>query len=150
MTVEPDKLHWPDVTLVSPHPRTWRVNEQYAFEWTAAGQPRQRLQIEAGFLFDGASIPGAVEWYLPREHILEESLPHDFGYRHRGQLPPGSHWYFADSGLWLPADHVWTREELDRLFARMLKLNPLTRAGQRRSAYRMVRLFGRRAWRRER
>jgi hypothetical protein len=145
---EVDRLFWPDVSLVSPHPRTWRLNEQWSFEWTAAGHPRQRLEIPPGFEFNGASVSHFLEWYLPREWILSEALPHDYGYRYRGKLPMGSHWYLdAESGLWLAANHAWTRRELDQLFGRMLRLNPLVRADQRRAAYRVVRAFGWWAWR---
>lgn len=150
MTADAYSAPWPSVSLVWPKPRTWRLNKNFGVEWTAEGFPRQRLTALAAWEFDGASVPSAAEWFLGRELILREAIPHDWIYAFRGELPPESHAYLDDDGAWRPAYYRWSRWDADRLFARFLAVDPLTRPAQRRAAYRMVRAFGWRAWHRER
>jgi hypothetical protein len=140
---------WPSVSLVWPKPRTWRYLRDYSVEWAAEGFPRQRLITPAAFECDGASEPAVVDWYLGRELILRESGFHDLLYAYRGDLPPELHLY-DDGGVWRPTHYTWSRRDADRLFARLLAMNEWIREDQRRTAYRMVRLFGWRAWQRER
>jgi hypothetical protein len=145
-----DVLDWPNVRLVRP--RWHELQEPYAVEWTPEpGRRRLKLVIEAGYQWDGASIPAIAEWYLGRDLILPASLPHDFQYDHRGRHPPGS--LFVEFGhTWVDTytfggPRVWTRDMADRFFARNLKFCLGLRDHQRRNAYRMVRAFGWWYWR---
>ena len=142
---------WPNVSLVWPRPRTWRLLRDYSVEWTAEGSPRQRLTVPAAFECDGASVPSVVEAYLGRELVLREALFHDWIYAHRGEVPAASHLYLDEcSGEWRPTGFAWSRRDADRLFARLLESNTFVRGDhRRRNAYRMVRLFGWLAWRRK-
>lgn len=141
---------WPNVRLIWPRPRAWRLIEDFSVEWTAEGFPRQRLTALAGWEFDGASVPSAAEWFIGRELLLREAIPHDWIYAYRGEVPPESHLYLDEDGTWRPTYTTWSRRDADRLFARLLGANPFTQNAQRRAAFRAVRAFGRRAWQRER
>lgn len=142
-----DVLHWPNVRLVAP--RRFQLQEDYLVEWQAAGYPRQRLCVPAGFECDGASVPALLEWYLGRERILPAAVPHDWHYAFAGHIPPGSHHFLNGEGVWAETNHVWSRLEADRFFARNLKFCEIS-DHQRRNGYRAVRLGGVLAWRRAR
>jgi hypothetical protein len=140
-----DRLEWPRILIVAP--KRYLLDADYVIDWTATGHPRQRLIVPAGFECDGASVPAILEWYLGREKILPAAVPHDWHYAFAGRIPPESHLQMAEDGSWIPANHLWTRDEADRFFARNLKFCEI-RNGQRRDAYRAVRLAGWIAWRR--
>jgi len=139
-----DLLRWPELRLVGP--RRYALLADYTVEWEADGYPRQRLVVPSGFECDGASVPAVLEWYLGRERILPAAVPHDWQYAHAGGLPPDSHLKRLDDGAWVPAEHVWTRKEADRFFARNLRFCDI-RDHQRRNAYRAVRIGGWVPWR---
>ena len=144
-----DRLEWPEVQIVAP--RRYELLSEYRIEWTVSGLPRQCLTVPVGFVCDGASVPAFLEWYLGRERILPAAVPHEWQYAHTGNLPEDSHLYRdPDTGTWKPANHVWTREECDRFFARNLRFCCDIRNGQRRNAYRAIRWFGWMAWRQKR
>jgi hypothetical protein len=138
-----DTLEWPDLRLAGP--RKYVLLADYVIEWQAEGVPRQRLVVPEGFECDGASVPALLEWYLGRDRILPAAVPHDWQYRAGGRLPSGSHLVLTKEGEWREVDHLWTRKESDRFFARNLRFCDI-RPDQRRNAYRAVRLFGIRAW----
>lgn len=141
-----DVLDWPSVSIVAP--RRIELLEDYVIEWQAEGYPRQRIVVPKGFECDGASIPAVLEWYLGRDNILPAAVPHDWQYRHKGHVPPESHLYLTEDGEWEEADHVWTRKESDRFFARNLRFCDI-RGDQRRNAYRAVRVAGWILWRKK-
>jgi hypothetical protein len=140
-----DTLRWPELRIAGP--RRYELLAEYSMEWQVSGFPRQRLVVPQGFECDGASVPALLEWYLGREKILPAAVPHDWQYAFAGRIPAGSHLYLADDGEWKRADHLWTRDESDRFFARNLKFCEI-RNDQRRNAYRAVRIGGWIAWRR--
>jgi hypothetical protein len=140
-----DTLEWPDVRLAGP--RRLVLAADYVVEWEAAGFPRQRLVVPRDFECDGASIPAPLEWYLGRDLILPAAVPHDWQYVFAGRIPAASHLYLTPEGAWVPANHVWTRDESDRFFARNLKFCDV-RSDQRRNAYRAVHVAGWIPWRR--
>jgi hypothetical protein len=140
-----DTLEWPDVRLAGP--RRLVLAADYVVEWEAAGFPRQRLIVPRDFECDGASIPAPLEWYLGRDLILPAAVPHDWQYAFAGMIPAESHLVLTADGAWVPAGHIWTRDESDRFFARNLKFCEL-RSDQRRNAYRAVRVAGWIPWRR--
>lgn len=140
-----DVLHWPDVRLAGPGRLV--LLSDYVVEWQAEGHPRQRLIVPAGFQCDGASVPAPLEWYLGREKILPAGVAHDWQYHHAGRIPPATHLRLTPDGAWTRADHVWTRDESDRFFARNLRFCDI-RDHQRRNAYRAVRLAGWIPWQR--
>jgi hypothetical protein len=129
----------------------YRLIEQWHYTWYLADGKRRELIIPAGYCFD-ASVP-RFAWNLIDPRDLEVGgVGHDFIYQHAGQpLPVGS--YLVDG---VPELGVWTREQADRLFGALLrewtvfddKAWPPVVRWRRRVAYRMVRLAGWRAWRR--
>jgi hypothetical protein len=143
LTKRDDTLVWPDIRLVGP--RRYRLGSAYVVEWEAGGFPRQRLTVPEGFECDGASVPALLEWYLGRERILPAAVPHDWQYAHAGRIPSSSH-HYLEAGQWVEANHVWTRRDSDRFFARNLRFCDI-RDHQRRSAYRAVRVGGWIPWR---
>jgi hypothetical protein len=140
-----DTLQWPDLRIAGP--RRYVLLADYAIEWQATGFPRQRLIVPEGFECDGASVPALLEWYLGREKILPAAVPHDWQYSYAGRIPASSHLYMTEAGEWAQANHVWTRDDSDRFFARNLRFCDI-RDHQRRNAYRAVRVGGWLAWRR--
>ena len=139
-----DTLEWPEVRLEGP--RHLVLLSDYVVEWEADGFPRQRLIVPAGYEFDGASIPAVLEWYLGRDYILPAAVPHDWQYGFAGRIPADSHLYRDETGEWVEAGHAWSRKEADRFFARNLRFCDIS-DGQRRNAYRGVRIGGWIAWR---
>jgi hypothetical protein len=138
-----DTLEWPRVELIAP--RRIRLLQNFRVEWTADGFPRQALIIPAGFECDGGSVPAAAEWYLGRDNILPAAVPHDFQYYFQGKIPLESHLFWAHE-KWTPAYHIWSRDEVDRFFARNLQFCKGLSDKQRRRAYQAVHLFGGRSW----
>jgi hypothetical protein len=140
-----DTLDWPNVRIVRP--RWYRLEAEYALEWTARGWPRQRLVIPSGFECDMGSVPAIAEWYLGRELILPAALPHDFQYFHVGRHPPGSLFMLGLQGWQEQSpDPPWSRDMTDRFFARNLRFCDI-RDDQRALAYRAVALGGWHPWR---
>jgi hypothetical protein len=141
-----DVLLWPEIRIAAP--KRYELLSDYVIEWEAGKFPRQRLVVPKGFICDAASIPNLLMWYLEREKILPAAVAHDWHYAFAGRIPRDSHFFLNAHGAWVPADHVWTREEADRFFARNLRFCNGISDGQRRNAYRAVRLSGWMPWRR--
>lgn len=139
-----DTLEWPEVRLDGP--RRLVLLADYVAEWEVGGFPRQRISVPAGYEFDGASIPAVLEWYLGRDHILPAAVLHDWQYEFAGRVPRDSHLYRDETGAWVEAGHEWSRKESDRFFARNLRFCDIS-DGQRRNAYRAVRIGGWIPWR---
>ena len=115
--------------------RRWEVAEKYRL--SVPGHPT--IVIPAGFIFDGASIPKPLRWFLsPVGILLIPSLVHGFGYRYNYLLCKAGdthEWHMRDAG----------KAELDLLFLEIANhanglpiLNKL--------AYLAVKYFGHEAW----
>lgn len=138
--------------------------EGWEYRWEHGGL-LHRIQVDAGTIYDGASIPLLAQpftggkWGLG----LGPPLPHDLFYRSGGDLgkldyarhqiygtlrfgPPVAPALVGPAIYgWKDAGVPWTRSEVDRLFARHMRELGVGRF-RRRSAYRMVQLFGRGSW----
>ncbi len=69
--------YWTWITSI----RYWEVIEDYYITLPEDGT---RFVIPAGFIFDGASIPRPLWWFLsPTGILLLPGLIHDFGYRYQ-------------------------------------------------------------------
>lgn len=125
----------------------YRVVQPWRYQWELPGRAVQRLIIPRDFEVDGASVPRLL-WTLtgitPDGLHRAAALAHDFLYRYAGHLPAGGHQVRLPGG-WVDAGHLWTREEADRLFARILRECGVGRF-RRRLMYLGVRLGGWRAW----
>jgi len=142
-------LHWPRTEILSPRvgkPRRILLLDDFSYEWEAEGK-HQKIVIRAGQESDGASVPKALHWYIGWTELLPAAVPHDELYANGGFLEHGQH-LLRTGGEFSPISYIWTREEADRLFARMLDLCTTLTRTQRRHAYRAVRLFGGGSWKR--
>lgn len=134
-----------------PHPRLvllddWRhylLTDPWTYTWEHGGSWRA-LIIPAGFVLDLASVPRVVWALIAPWDLRASSLPHDWIYRHQGDLPEGSYWIDGE-----PPPRPWTRKEGDKLMARVMRESGVAR-WRRRAAYGAVRLAGWAAWRRNR
>lgn len=140
-----DRLEWPRLEILGP--LRYRLLERYAITWQSPGAPLQRLIMKAGFECNGASVPAAAEWIVPREKLLKGAVPHDLLYEYQGVLPVGLHGYRDDAGVWRPVTrYTWSRRDSDRFFARCLTFADHLEDWQRSAAYLAVRVGGCRAW----
>jgi hypothetical protein len=125
--------------------RLWR---EYAYQWAYLGE-NFRMVVPEGFESDGASVPGIVTFLfgIERDGLHRPAwLLHDLLYHHAGRLPHGVMQIWIGD-RWEPYEAVWSREDADRLFARVLREAGVSRVDRRRM-YRGVRLGGWISWRR--
>jgi len=122
--------------------RAYELVADWTYEWECGGI-RRRITVPKGFVYDGASVPRIV-WtltgILPDGLIRAAALVHDWLYKHRGRLPPGSYQQLH-RGAWVNRDRAASREEADRLFARIMREAGVGKA-RRRMAYVAVRACG--------
>jgi len=122
---------------------TYRLRQEYTYRWNKNGKA-YRLRIEKGFMYDGASVPRAVWWYLRPDGLQRAAATvHDKLYETRGDM--GNQFQELKNGKWVTVNQIWTREQCDKMFARILReANVPSR--KRRMAYRAVDWFGKKAW----
>jgi len=138
-----------DPRIIVLGPQSFMLDEPFTYQWEATAWPWQRLTIERGFHFDGASIPRLVHPFIGTWDLgLMPPLIHDALYGCKGQIHK-AWWIFhevfnLETG-WVSAQHIWTRKESDRMFGRHMR-EAYVPSWRRTSAYRAVRLFGRGAW----
>lgn len=120
----------------------YRLTQDYIYDWEKDGN-HYRLIIHEGFETDIASIPRIV-WtfsgFLPDGLHRPAALIHDYLYQNRGLPLPGSYQVHQD-GRWQNLDVTWTRQECDKLFARIMR-EAGTGKIKRRLMYLSVRAFG--------
>lgn len=123
------------------------LQEEFWMQWEVNGQT-YRIRAPKGLITDIASVPRIV-WtisgILPDGLQRNAAVIHDIGYMWRGVFPWG--WFERlDGGEWRNAPGTWTKEEIDRLFLRIMKacgVGPV----KRWLMYQAVALFGGPAWR---
>lgn len=97
--------------LLSPYPYTWYVDGRFL-----------RLTVPAGVITDGASVP-RILWSItgitPDGLHRPAALIHDWLYACRGIVTVHRRW--DGSSVYEPVWTVWSREQADRLFARILR-----------------------------
>ncbi|WP_232289498.1 DUF1353 domain-containing protein [Verrucomicrobium spinosum] len=131
----------------------YRLIRPWRYVWDLPDGTRQCLVVPRGFCLDGASVPRLL-WTLtgitPDGLHRAAAVAHDYLYRHAGKLPAGVHRVLSpgvgwETAGWKDAAHVWTREEADRLFARLLRECGVGKR-RRRIMYLGVRLGGWMSW----
>lgn len=101
--------------ILKPLPnRKWEVMCPFVVNTKTAGT----LVVEAGFLFDGNSIPRALWWASTPADYIEAGCVHDWGYR--GNLP---------------------RDVADKVYREILEGMGMGKV-RRNARYRALRLFG--------
>lgn len=137
----------------------YRLEEDVAYRYAAARGGvlwEFEIRVARGFLYDAASVPRLL-WtcsgMTPDGLQRLAALLHDFLYRHKGVMPPGSSFERPAAATvigWAETPRElrsYTRRDADRLFARAMRECEVERA-QRRRFYRGVRIGGWKAWRR--
>jgi len=125
-----------------------RVNvELYRYQWTE-GLTDYRIDVEDGFLHDGASVP-RVFWTLvgitPSGKVSAAALVHDYIYRHKGRMPAGSFMVQKDNGDWVDVPGRIARQRADKLFKKTMRQSGYNRV-KSASAYRAIRISFWRNW----
>jgi hypothetical protein len=125
----------------------YQLVETYTYEWSHLGAD-QCLVIPMGTITDGASVP-RIAWTIsgitPDGLIRAAALLHDVLYRVQGQVGGFGLQQIHIGGRWIKQASPWTREQADKLFARVMR-EAGVRKIQRRAAYLMVRAFGWSSW----
>lgn len=126
-------------------PRLFQYIEDYVYEWEHEGA-YYRVIIPQGYTYDAGSVPLLAEGIIPRLELRGPAGPHDYFYQHVGCLPAG-HFQRANyqNSEWENVDTCWTREDVDRLFGRMLRESGIA-VWKRRVVYLAVRAWAWRAW----
>lgn len=133
-----------------PRDRTYMLAHDYSYEWEKNGTP-YRINIKAGFIYDGASVPRAA-WSIaglrPDGLLRAAATIHDFLYEHKGNLPKGSFQEWDEELIaWVEVKRTWTRKASDKMFGRLMREANVSRR-RRRMAYLAVRSpVGAHAWR---
>lgn len=127
----------------------YRLIEDWQYVWFHKGA-YYRIVAKKNFIYDGASVPNCLGWILdlhPDGQFRAACVPHDMLYIGQGELPVGAFQTF-DGHKWVNVKKVWTRHEVDKLFARILRETGMPQF-KRRMAYRAVRVGGWLPWKRD-
>lgn len=126
----------------------YRLEEDYQYQWDYLGNT-YRLNIPAGFEYDGASIP-RFAWSvlgMSRDGLHRAAaLVHDYIYEFEGDVPIGAISQL-DGNTWklLFTTRVFSREEADKMFCRILRESNVP-SWKRKVVYWAVRAFGWTYW----
>lgn len=101
------------------------------------------LVVPKGFQHDFASVPRQLWGLISPIDLGLASIFHDWLYRHKGLVT--TLLWEGDPARWTPRVEPWSREQADRLFARIMREQGVAK-WRRRCAYLAVRLAGRRYW----
>ena len=121
----------------------YRLIEEYVYQWTKDGV-RYKLRVPVGFETDLASIPRLLWFLISPFDLGAATVPHDWLYHHRGNLPPNSHFKLIN-GKWVDVGVGWTRRSADRLLGRIMREARVSRL-RRRLAFCAVWFLGWLAW----
>jgi hypothetical protein len=103
------------------------------------------LVVPEGFHHDFASVPRLLWGLIAPIDLGMASIFHDWLYRNGGEVT--TLLWEGDPACWTPHSDRWTREQADRLFARIMREQGVAK-WRRRCAYLAVRFWGRRFWKR--
>ena len=84
--------------------------EEWTVEWKDNGL-NYRFTIPEGYPFN-PSVPGIFSPLVPASRLRHASAPHDWGYKHQGDVDAE----VIRHGRWEPLGRPLTRKELDRAF----------------------------------
>lgn len=135
--------------LITPiNEKQYILEQDYTAKWTTKKGDTVGVTIQAGFVYDGASVP-RVFWSLVGIHpdglMRAASLVHDYLYVYKGNPPMLKDGYGAfiegAKGIKHGAILRMSRKQVDDLFLRMLKDSGLSWS-KRNAAYLGVRAGG--------
>jgi hypothetical protein len=126
----------------------YQLVEDYTYDWKHTDRLHRIITVPRGFVCDGASVPRLV-WTLsgitPDGLIRAAALVHDYIYRHKGKLPRNTYGVLRDGVYEDISENIWTREDADKLFARIMREAGVPKI-KRRAAYLGVRTGGWASW----
>lgn len=126
--------------------RNYILVEEFWCSWVV-GMRTYRVRVPKGFITDIASIPRWV-WsafdMLPDGLYRNAAVIHDAGYMWQGKFPQG---WFQElvNGQWVNVVAVWRKDDIDRLFLRIMKACGVGRV-TRYEMYYAVKIAGLPAW----
>ncbi len=139
--------------ILLPDLRRFRLADDATYTWHMPESEEEtpgvyRLVVPAGFEHDFASVPRLLWALVAPLDLGIASIFHDWLYRHGGRVET-LRWTGDEGSPWESVGTPWTREEADRLFARLMREQGVVR-WRRRVAYLSVRAFAGSVWRRHR
>ena len=139
----PGEVSAPRQTLL-PDLRRFRLADEATYTWRHAPEGGAagvyRLVVPEGFDHDFASVPRPLWSIIAPVDLGIASIFHDWLYVNAGRVET-LRW----TGAWTPVATPWTREDADRLFARLMREQGVAR-WRRRAAYLAVRAFAGGFW----
>lgn len=118
--------------------------EDAVYAWCHEGRS-YCLVVPNGFEHDFASVPRPLWGLIAPIDLGMASIFHDWIYRNQGEVT--TLLWEGDPQRWTPHADRWSREQADRLFARIMREQGVAK-WRRRCAYLAVRFWGRRFWKR--
>lgn len=127
--------------------RCFRLTEDARYTWCHATDHHDTLSLRVpeGFTHDFASVPRPLWWFVGPVDLGLASIFHDWMYRHGGRVETLGR--RLDGAGWEVIDTPWSRRDADRLFARIMREQGVSRF-RRRAAFLAVQWFGGGGWRR--
>lgn len=131
---------------LQPDNRCFRLTEDAAYTWCHATGDHDalRLVVPSGFEHDFASVPRGLWWFISPIDLGIASIFHDWLYREGGGVTTLAR--RRGDGAWVELTDPWTRFDADRLFARMMREQGVSKL-RRRAAFKAVHWFGGSGWR---
>lgn len=145
----PDQRHLPGS---DPRERQKVLVLAYRYIWTH-DDVKRRITAPAGFIHNGASVPGIFRSFFAPEPLDKSATIHDLIHRYCGRLPYGAYEIERAPDDWVDAlEHPdgrlsWSRRAGDKLMMRMMREDPTgPRRWKRRAGFRFLRQWGWVAW----
>ncbi|HKK94493.1 MAG TPA: DUF1353 domain-containing protein [Longimicrobiales bacterium] len=125
--------------------RCFRLTEDARYTWCHAADDHETLSLRVpeDFTHDFASVPRLLWWFVGPVDLGLASIFHDWLYRHAGRVETLGR--RTDDGAWEMIDTPWSRRDADRLFARIMREQGVSKL-RRRAAFVAVQWFGGGGW----
>ena len=142
--------HQPSIVQIGD--RLYLLVEDWTFTWNYTEVVESCINVPAGFVYDGASIP-RMFWRIfgvtPDGVHRAAAIVHDWIYTFDGDVPSGSitRSVLQPDCTYKKLDTIdkWTQKDCDKFFKKMLLDTPLPR-WKVQTMYIAVRLFGWSKW----
>ncbi len=129
-----------------PDNHCFRLTEDADYTWCHDTEEYDalRLQVPEGFRHDFASVPRLLWWFVSPVDLGLASIFHDWLYRKGGRVVTLGR--SRVDGTWREVEKPWSRFDADRLFARIMREQGISRL-RRRTAFKAVQWLGGDGWR---
>lgn len=128
-----------------PGNRCFELTEDAVYTWCHEVEEYDALRLiaPAGFRHDFASVPRPLWWFISPIDLGLASVFHDWLYQAGGRVTTMGR--RSVDASWVEIDEEWSRFDADRLFARMMREQGVSRL-RRRTAFKAVQWFGGAGW----